>query len=469
MRPSAAIRSTGDARALTGAAAAAAAIGWSIVAFDPLLVLGIGVAVTVAALGATRSWGLAACAAPVLLVPVPAMQHDTVGPVPLGPLIAVSSLLYACVLFLVQRRRARMDPVVGAAAAATALIALTSAAVGGEPVVEASVTLLAVWAAGLLLGVLAADDPRRVRPLLVLLVPIALLALADAVLGRNIWEALTGPSRLSGAPSGLTRARATFGHPLVGGALFCLAGLLALTAPTVRGRTALTVLLLLAAMLTVSRAAMIGLLVGLGAYAMASGASRRRVALVALVGTVGLTALLAVPSLDRFQSTFSARIVEGRLERDARSSALQTLAEDLQERPVDLVVGSGLRAAQGQLRRRGGNRGLNSYDSQYITFVYDLGLVPTAAIIAVLALAVVRSHRRHPTLLWAPLLAGTVMFAVFDGLYWFSTALLFWLVVGWATADPGLARVAGPAGARGGGAPLPAGPARPRAPHPGSP
>jgi hypothetical protein len=455
--------SLGAVRDLAVVAVVALAVGAAVALVDPLPVAAVAALAVVGALGLTRTWGVAACAAGVLLVPVPAMERDALGPLPLGPVLAAATFGYAAALFAVQRRRVAVDRTVLVAVAATVALALVQGAFGAFDVVEATITLTLVWSAGLLLGTLVAEDPRRLMPLLALAIPIALLALADAVLGRNVWEAVVGPSRLSGGPSGLTRGRGTLGHPLVAGAVFVLLGLAVLAAP-VRRRTPLAVVLLLAALLTVSRAAILGALLGLAAFLVASHASRRRLLGVAVAGAVGVTALFAVPSLDRFQSTFAARIVEGRQNDDVRASALAILADDLQSRPQELLLGSGLRAAEQQLRAQGGNRGLNTYDSQYVTFVYDLGILPLAGLVAALVVALRRAHVRRPTLLWVAAGAGAAMFAVFDGLYWFSTALLFWLVIGWATADRAPPPEA-PAVARG-AAPRPAdGPARAPAPH----
>jgi hypothetical protein len=344
----------GAVRDLTAVAVIAVAVGAAVAVVDPLLVVAVGALCVVGALGLTRTWGVAACAAGVLLVPVPAMERDALGPLPLGPVLAAATFGYAVALFAVQRRRVAVDRTVLVAVAATVALALAQGAFGAFDVVEATITLTLVWSAGLLLGTLVAEDPRRLVPLLALAIPIAVLALADAVLGRNVWEAVVGPSRLSGGPSGLTRGRGTLGHPLVAGAVFVLLGLAVLAAP-VRRRTPLAVVLLLAALLTVSRAAILGALLGLAAFLVASHASRRRLLGVAVAGVVGVTALFAVPALDRFQSTFAARIVEGRQNDDVRASALAILADDLQRRPPGAAPGLGAarrRAAAARPRRQ---------------------------------------------------------------------------------------------------------------------
>ena len=82
----------------------------------------------------------------------------------------------------------------------------------------------------------------------------------------------------------------------------------------------------------------------------------------------------------------------------------------------------------------GGIDGYDIFDNQYVTSIYDVGLLPMILVGVLLACALA-SASREARVLGLPALvaiAGVMFFT--DGGYWLSLGFLAWVTVGLATA-----------------------------------
>ena len=84
----------------------------------------------------------------------------------------------------------------------------------------------------------------------------------------------------------------------------------------------------------------------------------------------------------------------------------------------------------------GGIDGLAIFDDQYVTSVYDLGLLPLAAIAVLLLAGLKRASAGSRRAGLPAVAAGLGVLGFTDGLYWLSLAVVTSIAVGAACAPP---------------------------------
>ncbi len=141
-------------------------------------------------------------------------------------------------------------------------------------------------------------------------------------------------------------------------------------------------------------------------------------------------AALIVALFPTYSTSVRDRISFADLER-SRESALHSFASDVQTRPITLVFGSGFGSSGATLQRTVTSSDAQ-VDNQYITLIHDVGGAFVLVAFGLLLSEVVRASRREAEarLLIPSLLALSLMLTTFDGLYWASTAALFWFACG---------------------------------------
>ncbi len=427
-----------EINATLGAASIAAcvAVGLAVGMGAGLPILGalVGGGLLLAAL--PTAWAPAVGLIPVVLIPAPAMAITHVGPLPLGPVMAAAFLAYAIAAYRQRRGTVRINRRLAGGIAVLGLFGVLGSVIADASTLQAALVLSAVWAAGALVGVVAAGEARAIPPIVILGLFAAGVAGVETVQGTHIWEAVTGANRF-GFTGAVERARATFGHPLVASTVFVTLALLAFQG-SFRGSKLAALLLVGGSLLTVSRSAVLGITVGVLVLVLqARGWSDRAGRLVALAGA-GVVVTLILAQSQYLKQEFGDRIsATSTVTEQARVSALTKISSDLSDNPARLAIGEGLRSSTDELRAAGGNAGLNTYDNQYITLAYDVGLLGLMLAGFLVVQALVQSRGPRPELsrrVAAPLAGAAAMFLVFDGLYWFATGALFWALLGFATA-----------------------------------
>lgn len=411
--------------------ATAIGLGVVVVRSSPPLVLGgVAIALYVAVALNTR-WGLAISVLPALYVPAPAMYVTAVGPLSLSMLIAIAAV-GAPVLTMLQRRTLTdVSPAALAAIAVLCMTALAGATLAGRSALQSTLVLTLMWIGAFLGGAVYGSDRRQIGRLLLAATPIALLALFEATSGSNPFLTFLGDVRFStDQASGLHRSLATFGHPLVAGAMFAALAMLSLTTQ-LRSGWVLAMLFFAASATTVSRSAAIGIAVAVVVFLLQQRAQRGRVIAVIAVAIAG--AVIAASQLTLVRDSFENRVLSASYAQTARTNGLDVLKDDVLYRPTTILFGDGFRSTQQELHDRGGNAGVSTYDDQVVTLVYDVGLLATALGLLIGAFAVLRGSVVARRVAAPPLAGLAAMLLFFDGLYWFSTAALFFILYGIAT------------------------------------
>lgn len=255
---------------------------------------------------------------------------------------------------------------------------------------------------------------------------VALLALLEFVLHWNPFVSLGMPGReyqVWGSlqqRGGILRAEGAFGHSIALGCSLALAVPLALgSALAVRWRAALTVLLLVGAVVSFSR---VGILCAfLGVILSIAGMSRdslsRRVRSAALAVTV-LVTVVVVP--------LASRVFTAAGEETARSAAYRT--ELLSLLPTFSVVGyssSAYRNTAGELQFLG----FKSIDSALILLGLTYGWIPLVLALVLLALALVPVLRRRAAppvvalVAQVPALVSVALITQYGMFLWFVAGL----------------------------------------------
>jgi hypothetical protein len=370
----------------------------------------------------------------VVLVPTPAIGSARLDDIPLATTLGVVTLLASVLLWWHRRAQgARLNPYAVASLLLVLVAAILQLVVSSYADVSLVYQVALFWVAGLLLGSVIASDRRVTDNVGLLALPLALLAVVELVLKRpNLWGDVVN-AHVYGAiatAGGNLRATSTFGHPLVAGAALIVLAFIAFTRAG-RWRTLLFSIIVVGAVATVSRSALVGLGVGLLVYFLGSRHERTQIvgavlALVAMVWVVVRWIPALRTSLDARLAGTSAH-TEG-----SRLNALHALATSLTHGETVLLTGRGIGGSQVYLARIGGNLGVNTYDNQYVTSLFDSGILVVAAVVVLIVLGI---RRTRPDLrVIAPLAASAATLFFYEGLYWPVTGLLFWLTVGLATS-----------------------------------
>lgn len=267
-------------------------------------------------------------------------------------------------------------------------------------------------------------------------VPLALLALAEIAGFNNPWPHLVHATNFLQVSQQVdaNRAQSTFGHPLIAGG--CLAGMSALMLQSrTRFSTAVAAVLAAGALATVSRSAILGLGAALACSIVLSNRRGRNLLQAAVIVVFALLIATQIPALSE---SITTRITSANsityTDQPVRAYAITKLRGDLSDNPGALLLGGGVGAAGNELTAIGGVDGYDIFDNQYVTSIYDLGLLPmiVIAVLLVRAIATASPEARRLGLPALTAVAGVMFFA--DGAYWLSLDFLAWTTVGLSSA-----------------------------------
>lgn len=293
--------------------------------------------------------------------------------------------------------------------------------------------LFMFWFSGLLLGSILASDERMVDRLALLVLPLAIFAIAETVLRQpNIWSNLVGATHFDYVPhaGGDIRASSTFGQPVVAGTALMIMAFVVFSRPG-RSRAVMFSLIVAGALTTVSRSALLGLAAGLLVYFV--GSHRQRLQVIGAVIVTVAVGWIMIASVPALTTSFETRVLTQNVQgQERRLNGLHTFSEGFSQNNPELDVGRGLGGSRHYLEQTGGNLGLGTYDNQYVTSSYDSGIFVVLVVIGLIIAGVIRARPSARKL--APLIVAATTIFFFDGFYWNSTGLFFWLTVGLATA-----------------------------------
>jgi hypothetical protein len=372
----------------------------------------------------------------VAILPTAAMSATRFHGIPVTTALGAATLCAALALW--WQRRAQVPNLCLSAYSLAGLLLLIVAAIaqlGLSPYAQASpiYQLATFWLAGLLLGSLVASDLRMADRVALLALPLAALAITESILRKpNLWSDLVGANGYDSISTsgGIVRASSTFGHPLVAGTALVIMAFLIYARPG-RTRAILFSLTIAGALATVSRTAIVGLAAGLAIYFAGNYRQRLRViGVVALTLGIGGLVLTAIPALN---ASFGSRVLNSNVQgQGIRLNSLYSLGESFSNGDPVLITGRGIGGSIRYLAETGGNLGFRVYDNQYVTSIYDSGLLVLFVVVGLIVVAL--SRARPSARILAPLGASATTMFFFEGLYWPITGLLFWMTVGLATA-----------------------------------
>jgi hypothetical protein len=408
---------------------AALALGYLVTTRAGPFIVGAALLAALPIVTARTRWSLTVALLPIFLVPLTAMNVSHIGRVPFGLLPGLWVSYCVCVLWMTGQlpRGARR---LWLAILLLAVFGVAGALVSPFGSVTKSLSMIALWGGSAALGQLAARNPRVLHSLILAAVPLAILAVWEATGGPNPFRPLYGSLKFGNNElAGVTRASATFGHPLVAGAVFATLGVLSVS----RGRPGWLpgAVLFAGAVATISRSAAVGIAVGVAVILVIQRGFARRRSVVVVVVMLAIVAA-AIGQSTEFRGSVTNRVFVRRDVQVARVTGPQQVRHDLTNAPGSLLFGDGLQATQRRLSEEGGLGGVSTYDNQYVTLVYDVGLPMMILAFALMLLGTWRATQIAPALL-----ALSAMLIFFDGLYWPATACLFFLLCAAAARPDG--------------------------------
>lgn len=391
------------------------------------------------------------------LVPV----NATTGLLAFGPLAGVSSLAFVCVS-LAALVFLKSGPGILLRGGKTTILAavffLLFVVVSFSNGIPDSQVFLAQWAVWVSAFALAVYTPGR----LVAAVVGAWILMGFLGGAYAIYEFLARPGVLyegyltadayrgvltAGGGAGLTRAQATFGHPIPLGTFLVTTAVLALWAvrfPPGRYlgvlRLAVLATLLAGAVVTFSRSGWVAFFVAVGV-----GLAARRSSGWEKIGTA---ALFIVPAVVLLQTPLGDNIVgyvagiEETLSFQGRAASLASVPQIFSAGVMSALLGTGAGSSQGIYEALGfqSYQGLQIIDNQYITMLAQVGLIGLGIFLAMafsaLGGALKGSSRLASGIGFALLAALTAIF-FYDGLAWPSTAILVWSLLGFLARHNG--------------------------------
>lgn len=369
----------------------------------------------------------------VLILPTPAITTERFHGIPPATSLGVATL--GAVLFLWLRQR-RLSPEIGipkyALASLLILLVASIAQLGLSDYAQIKDVYqnASFWLAGLLLGSVVASDDRMTLNLGVAALPLAFLAIAELFLKTgNLWGKAIGATGYENITAHTFRAVSTFGHPLVAGATLTTIAFLVINRPA-RDRSILFSVLVAGGVATVSRSTYVGLFAGLLVHFAGSNRNRSQLIGAIIVTAAAIWLMLAViPSLN---TSFDSRILgAGTQTESIRLNSYRIVANDFTQGNSELLTGRGIGGSVEYLARTGENLGFNTYDNQYITSIFDSGLMVILLVATLIVTGIVRSRPNARML--APFVVSAATMLFFDGLYWPVTGLLFWMTVALAS------------------------------------
>jgi hypothetical protein len=383
-------------------------------------------AVVACLLIARRRWGGFAVVAPVFLDANPPEKYGIPGSLQL----ALLTLVLAVVFWdKIGRPAIARPPLLTAGVFGIVLLGTNIGAGAG---VDNALWLVLLAFAGVLYGHALQVSSEARASLAVFSIPLALLPIGEILGLHNPWPDLvhSGYAQAS-LETGALRGQSTFGQPLIAGG--CLAAMAALAFQSkVRHATPLALVLACGAVATVSRSAIIGLAVGLTVAVIIGPHRLMRLAQTMVIVIVGAVALVVVPPL---HTSFVNRTSNPDFtNQTVRNYALTRIRADWAHQPMTLLIGRGTQGSYTLLHAIGGVNGGFIFDNQYVTAVYDFGLLPLICVIGVMLFALSRG-RSAGIRRGLPAFAVVVVVMFFtDGLGWMSLTFVAWLVFGLTTA-----------------------------------
>lgn len=401
----------------------------------------------VAIIGVRHRWGTAICLAPVFLLPVTTMPTlPNVGPIHPRLILATVSAVLTTLYWRSGAGRPKLNywslAAVGFLGVALLVLGLST----GLNSLQEAISLTMFAYTGVIIGQ-CLRDPVAVKAIAYLAVPIAVLALLEAIGLQNLWAIYLHADKFEGSAQLAIRSTASFGHPLIAGACLVVTGLLLLSVrrsiATVSG-----IICIAAAATTVSRSTLLGGALGIALFAVQ--ARGRRVRIVVITVALALVALVIVNSIPELKHSVDSRVLDinqGQIaaQESVRSNSLTIFKEELDVNPRRLLIGGGAGSSSRLLSARGGNLdGYDIFDNEYITMTYDAGFLVVLCVFGLLALAAIKSNRitRRQAL---PALAAVIVIMYFvDGAEWPSLGVVAWMTIGFFTipalSDSGTSR-----------------------------
>jgi hypothetical protein len=391
-------------------------------------------------IGTRRRWGAAVCLAPVFLFPVTTITDlPSIANLHWRFILAVISALLATSYWRSGAHRPNLNPWTLAAVGFLGIALLALGRRNGISLQE-SVSLPLFAYTGAVVGQ-CLRDPIAIRALACLAVPIAILALLEAVGLQSIWATVLHANEYESLAhtNEAARSTASFGHPLIAGACLLATGLLLLSARK-RYVTLAGVVCIAAAATTVSRSTLLGGALGIAVFALQ--AKGRRVRIVAAAAAFAITAFIIISSVPQLKHSFDTRVLNLNnsqlIEKESvREHSLAIFEEEYDVDPDRLLVGGGVGYSIKLLTARGGNiDGFDIFDNEYITMMYDAGFIVVLCVLGLLALAALKSSKLSRRQALPALVAMAVVMAFVDGMEWPSLSVVAWMAIGLFTAPP---------------------------------
>lgn len=390
--------------------------------------------------GVRHRWGSVICLAPVFLFPVTVMTTLTnVGSLHWRLILAMVSATLATAYWLQGAGRPNLNPW-SLAAVGFLSIALLVLGARTHASIQNSLSLGLFAYSGLIVGQ-CLRHPTTIKAIAVLAVPLAALAILEAIGFQNVWSKLLHANAYLETATAYNAARSTasFGHPLIAGACLMATGLLLLSARE-RLMTVSGIICIFAAVTTVSRSALLG--GALGIILLFLQARGRRMRIVAITTVLVLSMIVVVNSVPSLQRSIDNRITglnQSKLAKQeaVRANSLSIFENEINVNPDRLLIGGGVEYSTAVLTARGGNaQGYDIFDNEYITMMYDGGLLIVLAVFVLLIRAVVIAApvARRSAL---PALAVLIVVMYFvDGMEWPSLSFVTWMIIGYFTVPP---------------------------------
>jgi hypothetical protein len=419
-RATAAHRVPGWALGVVPGTVAALLLGYLVTTQAGPLIVGAAVLAALPIVAAHTRWSLTVALLPIFLVPLNAMEISHLGRIPVGLVAPLWVCYCVCILWLAGE----WEP--GSRRVWSALLLLAVFGIAGAVVspfgsVTKSLSVIALWGGSAAVGQLAARNPRLLHGLALAVLPLAVLAVWEATGGPNPFRPLYGSLRFgNNEVAGVTRASATFAHPVVAGAVFATLGVMSVA----RGRPGWlpAAILFAGAAATISRSAAVGVAVGVGVMLLVQRGFARGRSLVVVAVMLAII-VAAIGQSSEFRDSVTNRVFTRQEVQVARVTGPQRVSRDLADAPASLVFGDGLQGTQRRLSDEGGLGGVSTYDNQYVTLVYDVGFPTMVLAVGLLLFGCWRVPQIAP-----PLLALSAVLIFFDGLYWPATACLFFVL-----------------------------------------
>jgi hypothetical protein len=252
------------------------------------------------------------------------------------------------------------------------------------------VTWPSVWLAGIIIGSSCRAESSRLQAIGIGLIPSALVQIYGQITESTPWLDILRLHQYDEViHSSVFRSPGTFSHPLVAGCTYMLVAVGLITYRAKSAKYAVPVLVA-AGFLTISRSAVIGLLVGVIALLMFQPSRSRRWLLMLLTGACVLQVGLTISPA--FRGAIEERFLSGFGSQEVRLAGPAYIGEMVDNRPLSLIFGGGYNTSRAIASTlHGPIRRYQTFDNQYVTWLLDYGLAVLCVSAVLIAIALVRS------------------------------------------------------------------------------